>query len=66
MRIIDKGDEEVIIALTSEEIGVIGLVGVEFTQGAHAPDDEQWSALVPRSREYVMTVFENLVAAKSE
>lgn len=48
------------IEFTREEIGILGLVGLEFTQGAFSPDDEDWEDLVPWDRERVIAFFDQL------
>lgn len=61
MQVLSKNnDGSATIRFSKEEMGLLALVGTEFTQGEFAPDDEQWEQLVPRSREEVMELVEAL------
>lgn len=61
MKIIDNTKDGAIIELTRKEIGIIGLVGLEFTQGQYSPPDEMWDSAIPdTTREQVADLFEAL------
>ena len=60
MKILSNTAENAVVEFTKEELGLLGLTGTEFTQGQFAPSDKEWEDLMPRSREYVIQLFEQL------
>ena len=60
MRIISKSEDNAVIEFTREEIGVLGIVGLEFTSGPYAPDDEGFHEATHRTRAQVAAVFDAL------
>ncbi len=56
-----REDGTVVIELGQHELGIIGLVGTEFTQGPFAPSDEDWETAIPdTSRNEVIELFDSL------
>jgi hypothetical protein len=60
MNILSTDESGAVIELTTEELGVLKLVGVEFTQGQFSPAGDDWDDLIPRPREQVADLFSQL------
>ena len=60
MQIIESTENGATLSFTKDELATLATVGLEFTQGAYTPSDEEWDTLAIGNRAEVANLFDSL------